>query len=1586
MKSRLVSILLFLIFLAAPQHLRAQGDAAANLTVGLTPYQSFHGGDIDSINLSNGVLNLHVPIASFPERGGKLGGGVSLIAAGTARHETEICNPMNVCTFLWQVTGNIGPEIILDGQFGLAVKSYQASNKINYLAFAATTSDGSKHPLIQTSSNAMESVDATGYASDGNRQAEPTYVIDRNGTRLLIGGSGDWEDSNGNQISSTADTLGRNILTYTATSDYSGCTTPEPIVSAGLVSLPYVNGGTYQIKMCDATIAINFNGGSSTETVLQSVVLPNGTAWTFQYTNDRGSGDPQTVNWGELTQITLPTGGTINYTYEQLTGGGCSSLPTRWISSRTINANDGTGAHTWTYTYQPTSGSTVVTDPMGNDTAHSFTTFDCGVYETQVKSYQGSATSGTLLKTVQTDYNTTYFANPMPLGTPVLNIYPIRTTTTWPNGKVTKVEKDYDAGFTCLYCNGRTNAQYGNVVAEREYDYGSGAPGSLLRTTTTNYLAFSNSTYLTNNLLDPPSSVQITDGGGTQRAYTTYGYDEYGLQTSGIGATQQHDLTPVDGTQRGNLTSVHRWLNGSATATTNCNISVSNGYLISYKTYYDTGMVYQATDPCGSSAGDTKHTSTYAYSSTDWGAYLTTITNPLGQSTINTYDFNTGLVASSEDPNLQTTSFTYDNMWRLASASYPDGGSAAISRQESSFPFSATLTRKITASQNYVTANVFDGLGRVSQSQLTSDAPSTTFTVTTYDALGRKGAVYNPTRCNPPTTNCGESTWGYAIYAYDGLSRLTQVTQPDGSVLQTSYTGNSTTVTDEAGKKRTMVTDGLGRLSQVFEDPSGLNYGTVYQYDALDDLTNVTQSSSRQRTFVYDSLKRLTSASNPESGTVAYTYDADGNVITKLDARSIRTTYSYDQLNRVLSKTYTDSTPTVTYAYDGNTPVGCTTGVSSYGLAIGRRTAMCDGPGFEAWTYNDISNTGWQITDKRNIKLNSNTATESIITQNNLAGTVATLTYPSGRTITYSDNGAMRPISAQDVADGITYGSSGTYAPPGELNALSLGASVKVTNIFNTRLQPCWIYGTTSTALPGSTLCSGSATTGNIIDLKYGFALGATDNGNVISITNDRVPNRSQSFLYDSLNRITTASTTATHATDPTDCWGEAYIYDVPASTGPWGNLIQINPASSAYTGCTQESFNQTVTAYNQISGWCYDLAGNLQMESASPCPSPTYSYNAENQLISTAGITYQYDGDGKRVSKSNGKLYWYDGGDPIAETDAFGNTTDEYIFFGGRRIARRDSAGNIVYYMADHLGTSRIVTNAAGSILDESDFYPFGGERVITASSGNTYKFTGKERDTESDLDNFGARYTSSSIGRFMSPDPAGVLAVSLRNPQTWNWYAYTMNNPLRYTDPTGKYTCADSKKCDSALDQAFEKARQRDLQSHDKATAAAAKAYGDPNTDNHVGVAFISGDKGFTNLSVSWKGDTVTSQITVQIPGGHVGIALDEDVGHEGTHVGQDQALAASFKADGSFDHSLNLTSYDAENAAYHVNAAIIQASGEPRSLDPLHNYWINPADNAAQVNQTINRFLADPANGYNDNRGVTPQSPGPTILESH
>lgn len=1381
MKFRFLTILLLVVFC----HTTGWGQTTPDAEEGLKPYGSFHGGDLDQISLATGKLNVEIPIASYTQRGGDLSVTYHVAWNGPTVGTTQICEPHMACHNSTVETPQGG--LLMTGNLDLLATPLPIfGNNGSLIGYAAqiTMPDGVIHQMGSTGST-YESLDGTGFHFDPTAE----ILTDAHGVRYILnslGGTTAVEDPNGNQITlgNSTDSLGRIIpVSAVSTSDYSKCTGTQQTTSAYLYTFPGPTGNE-SFELCYAKFSYNFTlrtlypPAQGTATQVQSIVLPNGTAWTFGY-------DSQ---FAVLSQITLPTGGTISYTwlavYQQCQfskfndGPGDSGYNFGYIlqvASRTVNANDGTGNHVWTYSGIASAGASfpvTVTDPMANDTVHTITGLGgtASYYETQTQYYQGTGGTRALLKTLNTDY--TWAASPndhnITSCTTAINVVPIRVTTTWPSGKVSKQETDYDPGFTFKSANSNSpnyTGIYGEPIAKREYDYGSGAPGSLLRKTSTTYQFQVSSAALTYNMLTLPYSVQVSDGGGTLRASTTFDYDEYGLGTSGI--STQHDAAPPNGATRGNPTSIHHWL------------STTGGYLVSTNHFYDTGTLQIATDPKLNSTN-------YAYSATYAGAFPTSITNALNQTTTYGYDFNSGLLTSKLDPNNQTTSFAYDNMWRIATISYADGANVAITHQETSTPFTATLTKKITSSQNYTTTNTFDGVGRVSQSALTSDAPSTTYTVLTYDGLGRKGTVYNPTRCSTPTTNCGESTWGYATYGYDGLSRVTQVTQPDGSILQSSYAGNSTTVTDEAGKKRTTVTDAVGRLTQVFEDPSVLNYETDYLYDALDDLTSVTQSSSRQRTFAYDSLKRLTSASNPESGTVTYTYDADGNVATKLDARSVTTTYLYDALNRLTSKTYTDTTPTVTYAYDGNAPVGCTTGVSSYGLAIGRRTAMCDGAGFEAWTYNDISNTGWQTIDKRT----TGTVTKSITAQNNLSGSLATLTYTSGRIITYTENGALRHISAQDVANGITYASNGIYAPPGELSSISQGASVKVTNIYNSRLQPCWIYATNGTSLSGSTLCTGSATTGNIIDLKYGLAFGTADNGNVASITNDRASNRSQSFTYDSLNRITSGTTTATHATDPADCWGEAYVYDVPASTGPWGNLIQINPASSAYMGCTQEPLNQTVTQYNQISGFCYDASGNLLAEASCPAGPPyPFNYNAENQLTSTsAGVSYTYDGDGKRVSKSNGKLYWYgNGGDPIAETDASGNTTDEYIFFGGKRIARRDAAGNIVYYMADHLGTSRIVTSTSGSILDESDFYPFGGERVITASSGNTYKFTGKERDTESGLDYFVARYHASGIGRFMSPDALYVEMHRLADPQQLNLYIYARDNPLMITDSTG-------------------------------------------------------------------------------------------------------------------------------------------------------------------------------------------------------
>ncbi|MBI3662048.1 MAG: RHS repeat-associated core domain-containing protein [Acidobacteria bacterium] len=489
------------------------------------------------------------------------------------------------------------------------------------------------------------------------------------------------------------------------------------------------------------------------------------------------------------------------------------------------------------------------------------------------------------------------------------------------------------------------------------------------------------------------------------------------------------------------------------------------------------------------------------------------------------------------------------------------------------------------------------------------------------------------------------------------------------------------------------------------------------------------------------------------------------------------------------------------YSYDGVAYLGCASALSTSN-SIGRRTAMCDGAGQEAWSYDITTGVGWKTTDRRT----TNSVTKDFVYQNNLDGSLATLSYPNNRVVTYAYNAAGRALSAVDTANSINYALNASYAPQGALSSLQNGASIVSTFYYNNRLQPCRISVRSAGVSPAN--CADTANTGNVLDFTYGFNLGTANNGNVASIANSRDIARSQSFTYDELNRIKTAQT---QATAQPHCWGEIFTYDI------WANLLTIGGIQPQYNGCTQESLSVGATTKNQISGYTYDAAGNLINNPGVA----TYSYDAENRMTTTAGVTYTYDGDGRRVKKSNGKLYWYgSGSDALEETDLSGTATADFVFFNGKRTARMDlPSATVHYYFANHLGSANVVTSSTGVIQDESDYYPFGGERSVTDTDPNQYKFTGKERDTESGLDYFIARYDASSLGRFMSPDPENAGAMP-DDPQSWNAYTYARNNPLIYTDPDGtEYRLCDTKgNCaanysDTEFDKNFENDRSVEL-----------------------------------------------------------------------------------------------------------------------------------------------------------------------------
>ncbi|HVC46512.1 MAG TPA: RHS repeat-associated core domain-containing protein [Terracidiphilus sp.] len=174
--------------------------------------------------------------------------------------------------------------------------------------------------------------------------------------------------------------------------------------------------------------------------------------------------------------------------------------------------------------------------------------------------------------------------------------------------------------------------------------------------------------------------------------------------------------------------------------------------------------------------------------------------------------------------------------------------------------------------------------------------------------------------------------------------------------------------------------------------------------------------------------------------------------------------------------------------------------------------------------------------------------------------------------------------------------------------------------------------------------------------------------------------------------------------------------------------------------------------------------------------------------MTTSAGVSYTFHGNFERVRYTSPKLYWYGlDGSVLAETDGSGNPVNEYIYFDGMRIARRDSSGNVYYSFSNELG-SPTITTATGSICYDADFYPFGGEHAYTSTCAPNQKFAGMEQDSATGLYRTIFRQYASNNGRWLSPDPyAGSYDPS--NPQSMNRYAYVMNGPMNWIDPWGLY-----------------------------------------------------------------------------------------------------------------------------------------------------------------------------------------------------
>lgn len=344
--------------------------------------------------------------------------------------------------------------------------------------------------------------------------------------------------------------------------------------------------------------------------------------------------------------------------------------------------------------------------------------------------------------------------------------------------------------------------------------------------------------------------------------------------------------------------------------------------------------------------------------------------------------------------------------------------------------------------------------------------------------------------------------------------------------------------------------------------------------------------------------------------------------------------------------------------------------------------------------------------------------------------------------------------------------SNARYYPNGALAQFSYGNGIVHTLTQNARQLP-------SRSVDGS-----------VLDLLTAF----DGNGNVVAITDNTASGRqTRSMAYDGLDRLT-------QATSP--MFGSAsYAYD------PQDNLtrVQITGGSQprdhyyCYNADNQLAFvrsgpNCTGNASPATLALGYDAQGNLAFRNGT-----AYAFDYGNRLRSSAGQSYRYDANGRRVRQdvagaqlqysqyaADGRLVW--------QRDEAAGKRISNVYLAGSLLAEiaRPLSGNtttISYVHTDALGSPIAKTNAAGTVIETSEYEPYG--KLLNRPNDNRAGYTGHVMDAATGLTYMQQRYMDPQLGVFLSVDPVTAYEKPLTN---FNRYAYARNNPYRFTDPDGR------------------------------------------------------------------------------------------------------------------------------------------------------------------------------------------------------
>ncbi|MCK9614270.1 MAG: hypothetical protein M0R48_02055 [Candidatus Omnitrophica bacterium] len=769
-------------------------------------------------------------------------------------------------------------------------------------------------------------------------------------------------------------------------------------------------------------------------------------------------------------------------------------------------------------------------------------------------------------------------------------------------------------------------------------------------------------------------------------------------------------------------------------------ISLAPSTLYSYDSF---GNLISTTDTLGRSV-----TTEY---DTDFYAYPLKVINNLGHTVTQTYNYKFGVVTSVTDTNGHTSQTFYDSLARVTSAKN------AYNETVITYSYPDFNTKITTNALGHSKTEYIDGLGRAYKAVSVGEDGASARQVSSETYYNNRGAVSSESL--PHYIDEDASQISYVRYEYDIRGRVKKTISDFPGTLKDAQASISyinplyIETTDPEGHKKGTLKDVYGNNIEITEFTQGGVYKTNYEYDIQNNLVKLIDSKGNITQIFYDSIGRKLKMIDPDMGTWLYEYDILGNLTKQTDAKNQIITFAYDELNRLTKKTKDNGAGTVdeiNYLYDDNLKENC----------IGRLSKVTDTSGSTEFFYDKL---GREI---KSIKRVSGIEYQVSRTYD-ILDRLSSLTYPDNTVINYSydaNSGLLEKVS--NSTNTINYVNSINYNAKGQIRDIIYGNNTKTDYTYGQDLRLSNIL-TTNYQLQTT-----------LQDLNYIF----DKNGNITTLTDNKRSNI-RTYTYDELNRLTQAS-------------------NVPAVGGGYTTF---NYQYDSIGNMTYKS-DLGVMAYGQNAGphavtsaggytYQYDANGNMTVGK-----NKTLEYDAENRLTkvieSTSTSTFTYDGDGGRVKKavssqtSGDSETIYIGSLYELTTESGQQKAVKHIFAGSTRVCSLEldatrSTLNTNYYHGDHLGSSNVITDANGQLVQYCEYTPYGTLARNEGANITNYKFTGKELDSTG-LYFYGARYYDPEIGRFITAD---TITQAPFNPQTLNRYSYCGNNPINYIDPTGHW-----------------------------------------------------------------------------------------------------------------------------------------------------------------------------------------------------